>query len=82
MVAVGTVEKLTPLKVVPKDVPPDGTVYQFMEVPGAVAFNVTVEPAHNGFGVAVTKLGALQHNCTLTVQTTELVQVPFVPVTV
>jgi hypothetical protein len=58
-------------------------VYQFIEAPVAVAFNVAVDPAHNVLGAAVTKLGAVQQICTLTVQTTEPTQpVVEVPVTI
>ena len=82
MVFAGETLKFTPLNVLPILTPPEGTVYQFIELPADIAFKSELPPRHIAVGVAVTGLGAAT---IFTVTVTEEVPVqpfPSVPVTV
>ena len=54
---VGAIVKLVPDRLEPRDEPPDGTVYQLIEAPTAIAFKLVVDPEQIILGVAVTDVG-------------------------
>jgi len=67
VVELGDTGKLTPLALDPIDVPPVGTVYQFIVLPAEIAFRLEIPPQTIVGGVAVTGVGAAGPPFTVTV---------------